>query len=115
MPRTNEQSFAMFRAIREHIDTVFREDPAAKSKIEILLCYPGFQAILLHRFSHRLYQWGVPLVPRVLSQMSRFFTTRSIHFEVFVDAKIGRYQRRFVALVRRNSRQDIQTLYFHWK
>ena len=69
----------MFRAIREQIDTVFREDPAARSVIEIILCYPGFQAILLHRVAHRLYKWGLPLFPRVLSQVSRFFTGIEIH------------------------------------
>ena len=46
----------MFRAIREQIDTIFREDPAAKSVLEIVLCYPGFHAILLHRLAHRLYE-----------------------------------------------------------
>src|SRR6266566_2540618 len=76
----------MFRAIREQIDTVFREDPAARSVIEIILCYPGFQAILLHRVAHRLYKWGLPLFPRVLSQVSRFFTGIEIH----PGATIGR-------------------------
>ena len=51
----------MFRAIREQIDTIFREDPAAKSVLEIFLCYPGFHAILAHRLAHRLYRWSVPL------------------------------------------------------
>jgi serine O-acetyltransferase len=69
----------MFRTIREQIDTIFREDPAAKSVLEVLLCYPGFHAILLHRFAHRLYRWGVPIVPRVISQFSRFFTGIEIH------------------------------------
>src|SRR4029077_13844819 len=76
----------MFRAVREQIDTIFREDPAAKSVIEIFLCYPGFHAILVHRFSHWLYGWGVPLLPRVLSQVSRFFTGIEIH----PGATIGR-------------------------
>ena len=76
----------MFRAIREQIDTVFREDPAARSVIEIILCYPGFQAILLHRVAHRLYKWGLPLFPRVLSQVRRFFTGIEIH----PGATIGR-------------------------
>jgi serine O-acetyltransferase len=69
----------MFETIREQVETIFREDPAAKSVLEIVLCYPGFQAILLHRFAHRLYQWGVPLIPRVISQFSRFFTGIEIH------------------------------------
>jgi serine O-acetyltransferase len=76
----------MFKTVREQIDTIFREDPAAKSVIEIVLCYPGFHAILIHRLAHRLYRAGVPLLPRVLSQVSRFFTGIEIH----PGATIGR-------------------------
>jgi serine O-acetyltransferase len=76
----------MFRAVREQIDTIFAADPAAKSVIEILLCYPGFHAILIHRLAHKLYRMGVPLIPRVLSQISRAFTGIEIH----PGAKIGR-------------------------
>ena len=76
----------MFRAIREQIDTIFREDPAARSVIEIFLCYPGFHAILAHRLAHKLYLLRVPLIPRVISQISRFFT----HIEIHPGATIGR-------------------------
>jgi serine O-acetyltransferase len=76
----------MFRTLREQIDTIFREDPAAKSVLEILLCYPGLHAILLHRFAHKLYVWGWPLIPRVMSQVARFFTGIEIH----PGARIGR-------------------------
>jgi serine O-acetyltransferase len=76
----------MFRAIREQIDTIFREDPAATSVLEIFLCYPGFHAILLHRLAHRLYLWRVPLLPRVISQVGRFWTGIEIH----PGATIGR-------------------------
>jgi serine O-acetyltransferase len=76
----------MFRAIQEQIDTIFREDPAAKSLLEIILCYPGFHAILLHRLAHKLYGWKVPLVPRVISQTGRFLTGIEIH----PGATIGR-------------------------
>jgi serine O-acetyltransferase len=69
----------MFRTIREQIDTIFREDPAAKSVVEIFLCYPGFHAILSHRLAHRLYRMHIPLVPRIISQISRFFTQIEIH------------------------------------
>ncbi len=69
----------MFGVIREQIDTIFREDPAAKSVLEILLCYPGFHAAILHRIAHRLYRANVPLLPRVISQISRFFTGIEIH------------------------------------
>ena len=76
----------MFRAIKEQFDTVFERDPAARSWLEILLCYPGFHAILLHRLAHRLYLWNLPLIPRVISQFSRFLTGVEIH----PGATIGR-------------------------
>ena len=76
----------MFGAIREQIDTIVREDPAAKSVVEIILLYPGFHAILLHRFAHALYKSGIPFFPRLLSQISRFFTGIEIH----PGATIGR-------------------------
>ncbi len=76
----------MFRAIREQIDTIFREDPAAKSVLEIFFCYPGFHAILLHRLSHKLYRMGVPFLPRLISQFGRFATGIEIH----PGARIGR-------------------------
>ncbi|HLI85127.1 MAG TPA: serine O-acetyltransferase [Bryobacteraceae bacterium] len=76
----------MFRAIREQFETIFREDPAAKSVLEIFFCYPGFHAILAHRLAHKLYKWRIPLVPRLISQVSRFFTGIEIH----PGATIGR-------------------------
>ncbi len=76
----------MLRAIKEQIETIFREDPAAKSAIEIVLCYPGFHAILAHRLAHQLYCLRIPLLPRVISQLSRFFTGIEIH----PGAAIGR-------------------------
>ncbi len=76
----------MFRTIREQFDTIFREDPAAKSVIEIFFCYPGLHAILAHRLAHRLYKWHVPLIPRLISQISRFLTGIEIH----PGATIGR-------------------------
>ncbi|GIU80844.1 MAG: serine O-acetyltransferase [Bryobacteraceae bacterium] len=76
----------MFRTIREQIDTIFREDPAAKSVIEILFCYPGFHAILLHRLAHRLYRAGFTTLARMISQLSRSLTGIEIH----PGAQIGR-------------------------
>lgn len=76
----------MFRAIKEHIDTVFKEDPAARSTLEVLLCYPGLHATLLHRLSHRLWEWRIPVLPRFLSHVGRFLTGIEIH----PGATIGR-------------------------
>ncbi|HLH40927.1 MAG TPA: serine O-acetyltransferase [Bryobacteraceae bacterium] len=72
--------------IREQIDTVFRRDPAARSVLEIILCYPGFHAILLHRVAHRLYKKGWFTLARVISQISRAATGIEIH----PGATIGR-------------------------
>jgi serine O-acetyltransferase len=76
----------MLRAIREQIQTIFREDPAAKSVLEVFFCYPGFHAILLHRLAHKLYRLNVPLVPRMISQLTRTLTGIEIH----PGARIGR-------------------------
>jgi serine O-acetyltransferase len=76
----------MLRTIREQIDTVFRRDPAARSVLEIVLCYPGFHAVLLHRLAHRLYGAKWFTLARVVSQFSRTMTGIEIH----PGAKIGR-------------------------
>jgi len=76
----------MFRAIREQLATIYRQDPAAKSALEIFLCYPGFHAILTHRIAHRLYKARLTTLARIVSQVSRFLTGIEIH----PGAKIGR-------------------------
>ncbi|MGH9665967.1 MAG: serine O-acetyltransferase [Bryobacteraceae bacterium] len=76
----------MFRAIKEQVETIFREDPAAKSVLEIVLCYPGFHAVLLHRMAHGLYKMRLYLLARILSQFNRAWTGIDVH----PGAKIGR-------------------------
>ena len=76
----------MFRSIKEQVDTIFREDPAARSVLEILLCYPGFHAILLHRLAHWLNRHKLRLMARVVSQVGRALTGIEIH----PGATIGR-------------------------
>ncbi|HYV62370.1 MAG TPA: serine O-acetyltransferase [Bryobacteraceae bacterium] len=76
----------MLSTIREQIDTVFRRDPAARSVLEIVLCYPGFHAVLLHRVAHALYGGGWFTPARMVSQFSRMMTGIEIH----PGAKIGR-------------------------
>lgn len=74
------------RTIREQIGVIFREDPAARSVLEVLICYPGFHAILLHRLAHWCYGHGLKLIARMISQVARFLTGIEIH----PGAKIGR-------------------------
>jgi serine O-acetyltransferase len=76
----------MFRGIQEQVDTIFREDPAANSVLEIVLCYPGFHAVLLHRIAHRLHRFHMRLLARIISQVARTITGIEIH----PGATIGR-------------------------
>lgn len=76
----------MFRTIMEDIRVVFERDPAARSVLEVILCYPGFHAIVLHRIAHFFHIHNMKLIARLISQFNRFFTGIEIH----PGAKIGR-------------------------
>jgi serine O-acetyltransferase len=69
----------MFKRIRDDIEAVLARDPAARSRTEVLLCYPGLHALLVHRLAHRLWLAGWRLSARWLSQLSRFLTGIEIH------------------------------------
>lgn len=69
----------MFRVLREQIEAVFKHDPAARSTLEVLICYPGVHAVLLHRLSHRLHHAGLRLVARLISHFARALTGIEIH------------------------------------
>lgn len=64
--------------LRDDVRSIFRNDPAARNLAEVLL-YPGLHAILLHRLAHALWRRKVPFVPRLISQVGRFFTGIEIH------------------------------------
>jgi serine O-acetyltransferase len=76
---------SLIGSIKKDIEAVFRNDPAAVSTLEIILAYPGFHARQFHRLAHRLYRWRVPVLPRLVSHLSRFLTGIEIH----PGAKIG--------------------------
>jgi serine O-acetyltransferase len=67
-----------FSIIQQDIGAIMRNDPAARNRWEILL-YPGLHALLVYRLAHRLWNMGVPFVPRLLSQLARFLTGIEIH------------------------------------
>ncbi len=75
----------MFKRVRDDIRAVKERDPAARSSLEVLLCYPGLHALLCHRAAHFLHRRGLVLLPRMISHLSRFFTGIEIH----PGAKIG--------------------------
>jgi serine O-acetyltransferase len=69
----------MFDALRRDIQTVFERDPAARSRLEAILCYPGVHALAFHRVAHRLWKAGWFGSARFLSHISRFLTGIEIH------------------------------------
>jgi serine O-acetyltransferase len=69
----------LFARIREDIDSVMERDPAARSRLEVLLCYPGLWAVWFHRVSQWLWRHKLKLPARILSQLGRFFTGVDIH------------------------------------
>jgi len=73
------------RQILRDIRAARERDPAARSNLEILLCYSGLHAIIAHRINHRLWNWGFKLLARLGSQVAKFFTGIEIH----PGAKIG--------------------------
>lgn len=76
----------MFKTLKEDIQTVFAKDPAARSVIEVLLCYPGLHAMWAHRVAHFLWHHKLRLLARLISHINRFFTGIEIH----PGARIGR-------------------------
>jgi serine O-acetyltransferase len=70
---------AIFERIREDIASVLERDPAARSKLEVLTCYPGLWAVWIHRVSHQLWKATLRLPARMLSQVGRFLTGVDIH------------------------------------
>src|SRR5712692_2112370 len=76
----------MFMQIKDDLVAAQERDPAATSKLEVILTYAGFHAMLAYRIAHRFHTWGVPIIPRVISQLARWLTGIEIH----PAAKIGR-------------------------
>ncbi|MCT4618549.1 MAG: serine O-acetyltransferase [Marinisporobacter sp.] len=74
------------REINEDIVAVLERDPAAKSRIEVMLCYPCIHSIISHRVAHGFYKRGFIVIARLISQIARFFTGIEIH----PGAKIGK-------------------------
>jgi serine O-acetyltransferase len=69
----------LFDAVRADLRAPIERDPAARGWLDVLLSYPGFHALLAHRLIHALHRGGVPILPRFLANVARFFTQVEIH------------------------------------
>ena len=85
----------MFRTIREEIASIFERDPAARTTWEVLTCYPGLHALVIHRFAHWLWLHRVRWLGRFVSHFGRFLTGIEIHpgatlgRRLFIDHGMG--------------------------
>lgn len=68
-----------FKRMKEDMDVVFEQDPAARTYVEVFLTYSGLHAIWSHRMAHRFYKWKLFFIARVISQVNRFLTGIEIH------------------------------------
>jgi serine O-acetyltransferase len=86
---------SFFHSVREDVATVFEADPAARSYLEVLICYPGLHAVWAHHLSHWLWRHGMRFLARLNSQFARLFTGIEIHpgaelgQRLFIDHGIG--------------------------
>ena len=69
----------IFQRLKEDIDTVYKIDPSATNILEVILCQPGLHAIWFHRIAHKLWMWKIPVLPRLVSSLSRFLTGVDVH------------------------------------
>lgn len=76
----------MFRRMKEDMDVVFKQDPAARTYLEVFFTYSGLHAVWLHRIAHFFQKYKLRFIARVISQVNRFLTGIEIH----PGAKIGR-------------------------
>jgi len=82
----NTMALGIFKRIAEDVDATMARDPAARSRLMVILAYPCFWAVLLHRLAHRIYKAGFYTPARMISQISRFLTG----IEINPGARIGR-------------------------
>jgi len=85
----------VFKHFLDHVDSIIARDPAAGSRLEVALCYPGVHAVMIHHASHWLARHDLPVAARWLSQVGRFLTGIEIHptaeigERLFIDHGMG--------------------------
>jgi serine O-acetyltransferase len=85
----------VFKQLRADIDAIMARDPAARSRVEVLLCYPGLHAVMMHRFAHGLWRRGWCVSGRFVSHIARWLTGIEVHpgatigQRLFIDHGMG--------------------------
>ena len=79
---------SLFERVRDDIASIKERDPAARTSLEVLLCYPGLWAVWIHRVSHWLWRRKLRLPARILSQVARFYTGVDIHPGALLGARL---------------------------
>lgn len=93
--RENQSYPNFFELLGHDFRIIFQRDPAARNWLEVILCYPGFHALCLHRLAHWLYRRQIALIPRLISHVGRFLSGIEIHpgaqigKGVFIDHGMG--------------------------
>jgi len=82
----HQRRLRVFKTFKEDISAVFQRDPAVRSILEVVVCYPGFHALQLHRLAHKMWNFKWYFLARCISQFGRFVTGIEIH----PGARIGR-------------------------
>jgi serine O-acetyltransferase len=78
----------VFKHFLDHVDSIIARDPAAGSRLEVALCYPGLHAVAMHRAAHFLSRHKLPVAARFVSQLGRFLTGIEIHPTAVVGERL---------------------------
>lgn len=85
----------VFKRFLDHVDSIIARDPAARTRLEVILCYPGLHAVVMHNWAHALWNQGLETLGRWVSQLARFLTGVEIHptavigERLFIDHGMG--------------------------
>ncbi|HLG87585.1 MAG TPA: serine O-acetyltransferase [Alphaproteobacteria bacterium] len=78
----------MFKRFLDHVDSIIARDPAARNRVEVILCYPGLHAVVMHRWAHALWTQGLMTLGRWVSQLARALTGIEIHPSAMIGERL---------------------------
>ena len=81
-------SHLVFKRFLDHVDSIIARDPAARTRTEVALCYPGLHAVFMHRAAHWLWHQGLETFGRWVSQLARFLTGIEIHPAAMIGERL---------------------------